>query len=251
MMYKTGILAATLLLSGLAMADVREEERFTFELESGGRFNLENVNGSISVSGGTGNEVIVIAQKKADNQKALQSIEILIDASSERISIDTKLPKSKGWFGSNNDGAQVNYEISLPATANLDSISSVNGGIDIVGVFGTIEAETVNGGIDVEDVSADATIETVNGGINVSVSSLTGDQRIKLETVNGKINVSIPENSDVTLTAETVNGAINADDFGIEAEKGLIGRSLKGKLGDGSARLNADTVNGGVRIRRN
>lgn len=250
MNYKTSTLIASLLLSGVAMADVREEERFTFELESGGRFNLENVNGTISVSGGTGNEVTVVAFKKADNQDALDNIEILIDARSERISIDTKLPKS-GWFGGGSNGAQVNYEISLPATANLDTISSVNGGIDIVGMFGDIEAETVNGGIDIDNVSADSAVETVNGSINMTVSSLTGDQRITLETVNGKINVSIPGNSDVTLSAETVNGSINADDFGIDADKGLIGRSLKGQVGDGSARLSADTVNGGVKIRKN
>ncbi len=250
MMKKAAVAVATLFLSGLAVADVREEERFTFDLDSGGRFSLENVNGSVSVTGGSGSEVIVTAYKKADNQKALDGIEILIDATSERISIDTKLPKSKGWFGGNSGGASVSYEVSLPATSNLDSISSVNGGVDISGVFGNIEAETVNGGIDVADISADASLETVNGSIDAVVSSLTADQRIQLETVNGKINVRIPANSDVTLTAETVNGGINADDFGIEAEKGLIGRSLRGQVGDGSARLSADTVNGGVKIRK-
>ncbi len=251
MINRTNTLVAALLFSGLAVADVREEEQFTFELDSGGRFSLENVNGGITVVGGDGNEVIVIARKKADNQKGLDGIEILIDASSTSISIDTKLPKNKGWFGGNTEGAQVTYEVSLPATTNLDSISSVNGGVEIRGVFGEIEAETVNGGVDVEDISSDASLETVNGSITARVSSLTGDQRLQLETVNGRINVSIPENSDVTLSAETVNGSINADDFGIEADKGLIGRSLRGTVGDGSARLSADTVNGGVKIRKN
>lgn len=248
---KTITVIAALLFSSLAIADAREEEQFTFELESGGRFNLENVNGDVTVTGGSGNQVIVTAFKKADNEKALNDIEILIDARSERISIDTKLPKSKGWFGGSSSGAQVTYEVSLPATANLDSVSSVNGDVEISGVFGSIEAETVNGSLDVEDISSDASLETVNGSINARVSSLTGDQRIEMETVNGKINVSIPENSDVTITADTVNGGINADDFGIEADKGLIGRSLRGEVGDGSARLNADTVNGAVRIRKN
>lgn len=251
MKFKTSTLVAALLLPGLAFADVREEEQFTFDLDSGGRFNLENVNGTITVTGGSGDGVIVTAFKKADNRDALDRIEILIDASSQSISIDTKLPKSGGWFGGSNEGAQVNYEVSLPATTNLESISSVNGGVDIRGVFGIIEAETVNGSLDVEDISADASLETVNGGITARVSSLTGDQRLQFETVNGKINASIPGNSDVTISAETVNGSINADDFGIEADKGLIGRSLRGQVGDGSARLSADTVNGGIKIRKN
>lgn len=239
-----------MLMSSVALADVRDEEQFTFELDSGGRFSIENVNGSIKITGGTGSQLLITAYKKADNREALDEIDIIIDARSDRVSVDTKLPKSGGWFGGSNQGAEVNYEISIPATANLDGISSVNGGIDIRGVFGNIDAETVNGGIDIDDLSADAQLETVNGSVDARIASLTGDQRVEAETVNGRVNLYLPANADATVTADTVNGSINADDFGLEADKGLIGRSLRGTIGDGSARLSADTVNGGVRIRK-
>ena len=48
--------------------------------------------------------------------------------------------------------------------------------------------------------------------------------------------------------AETVNGSIDADDFGLEPEKGFVGRDLDGTIGDGDARISLDTVNGSIRI---
>ena len=238
-----------MLASGVVLADVREEVTFNYTLESGGRLSLENVNGSISIEGGDGDQVVITAHKKADNQEALDGIEINIDATPSRISIDTDLPESKGWWGGNKSGASVSYEVSVPSNIDLDAISSVNGGIDISGVFGAVKAETVNGSIDVEDASGDAKLETVNGSIDARFSSVTGDQRINCDTVNGKINLTLPANGDASVSVETVNGSIDGSDFGLKVDKGFVGRSLDGDIGNGSARITANTVNGGVKIR--
>ncbi|MEE4174338.1 MAG: DUF4097 family beta strand repeat-containing protein [Xanthomonadales bacterium] len=246
---RRSVLFAALLASGSALADVREEVTFSYTLESGGRLSLENVNGSISIDGGDGDQVVITAHKKANNQEALDEIEINIDATSTRISIDTDLPNSKGWWGGNNSGASVSYELSVPSNIDLDSISSVNGGIDISGVFGTVKAETVNGSIDVDDAAGDVKLETVNGSIDARFSSVTGDQRINCDTVNGKINLTLPANADASVSVETVNGSINASDFGLKVDKGFVGKSLDGDIGDGSARITANTVNGGVKLR--
>ncbi len=53
------------------------------------------------------------------------------------------------------------------------------------------------------------------------------------------------------VVAETVNGSIDADDFGLEVEKGFVGRDLDGEIGGGDARISLDTVNGSIRIKRN
>ncbi len=250
MTFKTATLAAALLVSTSLAADVREEETFTYTLESGGRLSLENVNGGITIVGGTGDQVEITARKKANNQDALDDIEILIDATPSRISVDTKLPNSRGWWGGDSGGASVTYEVSVPAGTQLDGISSVNGGIDISGVFGNIKAETVNGSIDVDGASGDLKVETVNGGIDARFTSLTGDQRVNCDTVNGKINLTLPGNADASVSVETVNGSINADDFGLEVDKGFVGKSLDGDIGNGGPRVTANTVNGGVKIRR-
>jgi hypothetical protein len=245
------LLLAGLLSQPLARADVNETETHEFELETGGRISLDNVNGGIRIEGGDGNLVRVVAHKKANNQEALDDIEIIIDARSDEIRIETRLPESGSWWrGGSNSGARVSYELSVPADSNLDGIESVNGDVDIRGVYGAVKVETVNGSIDVDGLSADTELETVNGSITGRFTSLTGEQKVDCESVNGRIALELPPNIDARFSAETVNGGIDGSDFGLETDKGFVGRDMNGEVGDGTARVNLSTVNGGIKVRK-
>ncbi|WP_191621315.1 DUF4097 family beta strand repeat-containing protein [Marinihelvus fidelis] len=243
---------AALMMTASAVADVTSEERFTFTLEQGGRFGLDNINGDVTVTGGPGDTIEVLARKKANDQETLDGIEILVDEQFDSVRIETKHPEKKGFFGfgKSSNGAQVTYTVTVPSWAELDSIDSVNGGIRISGVDGPIEAETVNGGIEVEGASNDLDLETVNGSIEARLTVLTGSQDLDAESVNGKITLYLPESIDAYIKAETVNGGIDADDYGLKADKGFVGHDLEGEVGDGSARVKLSTVNGGIKLRR-
>ncbi len=91
---------------------------------------------------------------------------------------------------------------------------------------------------------------TVNGGIEAAFDKLEGNQSVKAETVNGRVTLVLPEDADCELNADTLNGGINAKDFGLKADKGFVGSDLNGKIGSGSARVNIDTVNGGIKIKK-
>ena len=248
MQFRSLIFAVAVLASGSLFASVTEEETFSFPLDDGGRFSISNVNGSITVTGGGGNNVEIVATKKADNQDDMDEIEIEISHSASEIEVETEIGKSNSWFSHNNSG-QVKYEISLPAGTMLDSVDTVNGDVYISGVSGNVVAESVNGGLEIQDLLGDANLSTVNGSIDAEFSRLEGQQKVKAETVNGRISLTLPENADVEVSADTLNGSINARDFGLEADKGFVGSDLNGKIGNGRARLNLDTVNGSIKIR--
>lgn len=243
---------AALLVAGTSLADVTSEERYSFSLSEGGRVSVDNINGNVTVTGGSGDTVEVIAFKKANDQETLDGIEILIEERPDLVSIETKHPKKKRWFGfgGDNNGAQVTYTLTVPSWAELDSIESVNGNVRISGVEADIKAETVNGGVEVEGAVADLDLETVNGSIEAHLSVLSGNQDVDASSVNGKITLYLPEAIDATVSAETVNGGIDADDYGLKADKGFVGHDLRGEVGDGSARIELSTVNGGIKLRR-
>jgi DUF4097 and DUF4098 domain-containing protein YvlB len=248
MKLKLSVFAVALLATGSLIASVTEEETFSFTLEDGGRFSISNVNGSITVTGASGNNVEIIAIKKADNQKELDEIEIEISHSANEIEIETELGDSDGWFRNSTSG-QVRYEIIVPDSTELDSVETVNGDVTVSGVFGNVTAESVNGDLDISDLVGDVSLSTVNGSVNAAFAKCEGEQSIKTETVNGRVTISLPESSDVQITADTLNGGINGRDFGLETDKGFVGSDLHGKIGSGSARLNIDTVNGSIKIR--
>jgi DUF4097 and DUF4098 domain-containing protein YvlB len=250
MQFKSLVVVTALLVSGSLFASVTEEETYTFELDDGGRFSLSNVNGSVTVTGARGNRVEIVATKKADNQDDLDNIEIEISSSSDEVVVETEIGKKDSWFSFGNNSGSVRYEVTVPADTLLDSIDTVNGDVYISGVSGKVVAESVNGDLEIQDLVDDANLSTVNGNIDASFQKLEGSQDVKAETVNGRVAVTLPADADVRVGADTLNGGINARDFDLETDKGFVGSDLNGEIGNGSARLNIDTVNGSVKIRR-
>lgn len=247
-------LLAAGLLSTVAVADYTEELNWTFELNDGGRISLDNVNGDVEITGTSGNTVEITAFKKAGSESYLQEIEIRIEHSADAILIETEHPNSgiKGMFNWGKDSSgSVHYTLSVPASAKLDGIESVNGDVSIAGVGGAVKAGTVNGAVTVSDIAADAELETVNGSVSASFRQLRGQQKANCESVNGKLVVTLPDDAGVSVTAETINGGIDGSDFNLKVDKGFVGRDLEGEVGDGSARLSLSTVNGSIKIRKN
>ena len=250
MKIRTITFVIALLAAGRLFASVTEEETFSYKLDDGGRFSLSNVNGSVVVTGGGGDSVEIIATKKADNQEDLDKIEIEISHSAAEIVVETELGESNRWFSHGNNSGSVKYEVIVPVSTHLDSVETVNGNVNISGVSGKVVAESVNGDLEVSDLAGDVGLSTVNGSIEAEFSRLEDQQRVNMETVNGRVSIDLPENADADISADTLNGGINASDFGLETEKGFVGSDLNGKIGNGGARVNIDTVNGSIKIRR-
>jgi DUF4097 and DUF4098 domain-containing protein YvlB len=242
--------AAFLLISAAAAADVTKTEEMSFEVDHGARISVENINGDIVVTGGSGESVQVIAKKKADNQEYLDKLVIDVDAERDYIRIETKHPKNNdGWFKWGGDGGgSVSYRLTVPAHVRLDTVSTVNGDVAIEAVAGSVTAETVNGSLEAKGLMSDVGLETVNGSVLASFDKLDSGQRVSAEAVNGKIVLMLPEDASARLDAETVNGSIDADDFGLDVEKGFVGRNCSGEFGGGDARIKLETVNGSIKI---
>jgi DUF4097 and DUF4098 domain-containing protein YvlB len=241
---------ASLLLVTVAVADVKKTEEHSLEISSSGRVSLENINGDIQITGGKTDEVKITAHKKAGSQDYMEKLKVIIDADDDYIRIETRHPDGgSGWsnWGKDRSGS-VTYELEVPASIKLDTISTVNGSVEISAVSGSVKAETVNGDLDISNLSSNVDLETVNGGIEADFKSLGGSQRASAEAVNGKIVFRLPGDTSARVSAETVNGDIDAEDFGLEPEKGFVGRELDGKIGGGEARVSVETVNGSIRF---
>ncbi len=239
-----------LLWAAAASALVEDRIDETYVVDSDAAIAVENVNGSITIEAWDRDEVRVEAVKKASSDSRLERVKVEIEASPDRIRIETKLGSSGKFWDRNSGNASVSYRISVPSTVELDSVSSVNGGVRIEGVQGPVRASTVNGDLDATGLMGDAKLETVNGSVEASFEQMGSGQRVTVESVNGGVRVYIPEDSDVSVDAETVNGSLK-NDFGLDVKKGKwVGADMKGSIGSGAARLSAETVNGSVRVLR-
>jgi len=250
------LLLASIATTGcdIVTADLRHEESTewhkTYQLDQGGRVEIGNVNGKIEVEPSTGSTVDVTAVKKARGatpeaaKAALDRATINEDVTSGRLKIETKIARSDGIFGGNN--LSVEYRVRVPAGAEV-KFTTVNGGIEISGLEGRITAETTNGGVTAREVTGQLDASTTNGGLDIDLLRMP-EGGVKLECTNGGIKVRLPRDAKATVSASITNGGISTDNLSIDSTGESNRRRLEGRMNGGGPRLEAEGVNGGIRL---
>jgi DUF4097 and DUF4098 domain-containing protein YvlB len=232
---------------------VSEEFHQTYPLSAGGRVSLENINGSVHISAWDRNEVKVDAVKWAYKRERLTEAHIEVSATASSIYIKTDYPDrnltfNNGDWNERDNPATVEYTLTIPRGARLDSIELINGGIDISGVAGDVRASSINGRVQARGLTGEARLSTINGRLEATFDRLDVSKPISLTSVNGSVALTIPSDSNAELKANTVHGGIN-NDFGLPVRRGkYVGRDLAGRLGQGGPRIKLDNVNGSITI---
>lgn len=238
----------------IAMADYKQKEtaewRKTYELQPGARLEISNINGKIDVEPSSGNTVEIVAEKTARAassdaaRQALERIEIQETASPASIRIETKVQRNQGGLFSR-ASYQVHYVVKVPAAADV-RFSTVNGGIELTGLTGRINAETTNGGIKAHNVSGSIDASTTNGGVEVDLAQVA-QAGVKLGCTNGGIVLRLPSDSRATISARVTNGGIDTSGVQIDTV-GSSRRHLDGRMNGGGPRIDLAGTNGGIRI---
>jgi len=239
----------SLLAAGLVCAaePLREEFHQTYPLAAAGRVSLANVNGSVRVSTWDKNEVKVDAVKTARSQEALKEAEIVVEARPDAVEIRTKYTEHPRR---DDEAANVDYTLTVPRGARLDSIKTVNGAVEIDGVVGEVRVASVNGAVRGLRLAGEVALSTVNGRVEAEFERLEG-KRVSLKSVNGTVIVRVPQGAGMQLSAATVHGNIESD-FDLPVRKIGFGpgRSLKTVIAQGGVELSLRTVNGGIRLQK-
>lgn len=213
-----------------------------------GEVSLENVNGNITVRAWDKNEILIEGEKSAASADELKAVDLILAIAADRASINVHLPKrSGGWFGGNTVRASVDFTVTVPRSAVLRKIATVNGNVAIDDARGAVYASTVNGGIHATGLGGKVEFSTVNGSIHASFAVIPASGKFSCKTVNGGIAITLPPDAGVQVQAGTVNGGIDCT-APLNPGSNVRRSHLSGTIGDGRATLRASTVNGGIRI---
>lgn len=250
------VLGLTSSAFGLATAiagdaeEVREEFHHSYPLSANGRVSLHNVAGIVRITAWEKNEVKVDAVKRAPRRPQLAEAEIKVENTADSVRIWTKYPDNSRMDFDDREpfdqAASVDYSLSIPRGARLDSVELVAGSLDIVGVTGGVRASTVNGHLKASGLAGDVKLSTVNGTLEASFDRESGP--ITLNSVSGALILSLPSDALGEIRANTLSGPIT-NDFGLEARTGsYVGHELHGQLGSGGNQIKLNTVSGRITI---
>ena len=238
--------------TGESGQELREEFHQTYPLSATGRVSLENINGGVQIKVWDRAAVQVDAFKKAYKQHRLAEAQIQVNATEESIRITTEYPRGNQNFRNDerryDNPAIVEYILTVPRKAMLESVELVNGSLDIDGVEGSVKASSINGRVNARGLSSDVRLSTVNGQLQATFTQLDESRPITLGSVNGNVTVIIPSNSNAAVRAATVHGDISSD-FGLKVKHGeYVGHSMDGQIGSGGPRIKISNVNGSIKL---
>jgi DUF4097 and DUF4098 domain-containing protein YvlB len=173
--------------TGLAAAETHKEFRYT--VRPGSNVSVANPYGAITVKTSPVSNVVVTA--------VLHSDKVEIDQSQHGNRIDIL---SHLLPGADAESGKVDYEVSVPADANV-SLRSSTGPLSAEKMRGDLTVEATTASVDVKDVSnAHVHVKTLSGpvtltnirGGHVEITSISGD--VTLNTVTGP-NVQVSSSS--------------------------------------------------------
>jgi len=224
------IIALALLLPLAANAATRVDERHP--LAAGGRVELSNIAGKVTVRGWDRNEV-ALSGSLADGLRLQQ------DKSTNRVRWEVIYPRN-----GNSGGATL--ELRVPRSVEVQ-LGTVSADIDVAEVdLRRLQANAVSGDIAAAGRSSEAALATVSGSIRSQVQT----PRLSLRAVSGSVQAGGGAAGDVS--AETVSGSIRLDAAQVqrlaaEAVSGSLTVAAAGLAPGGKVTL--QTVSGSIALR--
>ncbi|MCA1573810.1 MAG: hypothetical protein LC770_04580 [Acidobacteria bacterium] len=209
-----------------------------------------------SATSGNASKIQLGVSRSAEVESSLPGEEpaIEVNATADAIRIKTIYPdwnqtltdEQKGRY---NNPALVDYTVTVPRNARLESVDLVNGSLDVDGVEGDVKASSVNGRVTARGLAGVAKLSTVNGNLEATFTKLDEAKPISLGSVNGSVTLIIPSDANAVVRAGTVHGAIS-NEFGLNVQHGdYVGHELYGQLGAGGPRIRLGNVNGRISIK--
>src|SRR5713101_5529548 len=258
----------------------------TVTVRPGMRLDIDNFGGGISVKTWSQNAIRVQAEHSSRERVEVDAgmSTVTVKASSRRGAPSTvdytitapawmELSLHGTYTDIEVDGTQapvtaetVNGEVKVRGGTGQVSLKSVQGAVTLENAKGHIDLGSVNEGVTLRNVSGDIAVETVSGDVtlegvesaSVEVSTTNGDVqydgtikdggRYSFSTNNGDVTISVPERANATVTVSTFNGDFDSS-FPVSVTSTSKHR-FSFTIGSGSARLELETFNGDIKLRR-
>lgn len=214
-----------LLVAGNVIAQNAQPEQLVVPLSQPGKpysLDVQLMYGSIKVTTGTGNDVIIkVTLKENMNKKETE----------EKTSDGLRRIPSHNGFGisareednvikvSNESFMKkVDLSLEIPQNVKLKLGTINNGDIEVENVKGQLEVNNVNGAIKLTNISGSAVVSTVNGGVKASFASVDASAAMAFSALQGKIDVTLPADTKANLKLKSGSGEVYTD-FDVEVSK--------------------------------
>jgi hypothetical protein len=221
------VIAAVLLVPlGAAIAAGADEEEtiqksFSFSGAAPRKVIVDNVEGSIQVTGSAGNDVRLVAHKqiradsagKVDQARREVTLNTSQDDNTITFYVDGPFRCHDGGIHDNGHrGYRVKYDFELQVPRDTAvKLKTINDGqIKVDGVEGDYDIDNINGAIDMTEAAGAGRVYALNGHVRVTFHSNPRGNSY-FGSLNGEVRVTFQPDLSADLRFKTFNGGIYTD----------------------------------------
>jgi hypothetical protein len=259
----------------LTAADVEQNEtiRQTFPVSGAApkKVIVDNINGSIHVTGYAGSEIRLVAHKRlraespetAEEARRDVKLDISQTENTVRLYVDGPFRCRDGGVHIDRDpGYEVKYDFELqtPHDTAIDLKTINDGEITVADVAGDYKVDNINGGVEMQELSGSGKVYALNGKVTVSFRE-NPRGKSSFGSLNGEVRVSFRPDLNADVRFKTFNGGVFTDYQvtylplpAAEAERHGTKYVYKSsewsavRVGRGGPELSFDAFNGNIRI---
>ena len=266
--------ALALLALGTANATVSDQKTWsdTYPVSAAvPKLLIDNIWGNVRVRSGSTREIVVTVSEKrsAPTQELfdLSKETIYLDVQADAAGVSLIVAKPERQMGRRdrcrNCRVEYQFEVTVPAGTDVDVSTVTDGGIDVAGTGGPVNASNVNGPVAARDLQDCAQIESVNGAVEVSFAR-SPSRDCSIKTINGDITLTVPGSAGLDAALSMMQGKV-VSEFDLEPlalpakveqrnEDGRfiyhIAQAAGIRLGKGGPTFSIESLNGDLRIRK-
>jgi DUF4097 and DUF4098 domain-containing protein YvlB len=219
------LVALALAAPAAAQKDTETIDR-TLPMPAGGTLRLKTFSGRVKITGGSGDQLVVHAIRRASRER-LAEIKLEITQAGSTIEVDAnhRLVERR-----NDNVVETDFEITVPAKTRLD-IKTFSAPVTVIGVHGN---QNIDG------FSSDVTIESSEWGDGTDID---------VNTFSGNVHLRLPASARGNIDFNSFSGRFESD-LPVTLNSSSR-RNFRGALnGGGNGDFRLKTFSGDVSIRR-
>lgn len=269
-----------------ALVAVQQQTDTLIAVQPDVRVEINNVAGDITVRAWDQNQVRIVAEHGSDdvieidtdgNELSIQAasamgvgiidIELTVPAGA---SLEIQAPFADISIAGTRGNVSVQVvegDVSLEGGDGVIELQAVDGDVSVTGASGNVEAQSVDGDVTVTDVSGDVQVQTVDGDIillriastNVEAATVDGDIEwdgdiedggsYSFVTHDGDLDIAVQEGANARIFVASYDADFSTD-FPLTVPAGKHGKRFSLELGTGSARMELESFDGTINLRR-
>lgn len=147
---------------------------------------------------------------------------------------------------------QANLTIQVPFKTSVQLRCTNCAELRIEGVEGDIDVNTVNGGIRLINVSGSVLAHSLNQGVTAIIDKVDPNKAMSFSSMNGSIDCTFPANLKANVRMRTTNGKIHTDfDLRLAGGEAIrMDRGISGTINGGGPEIAFKAFNGSIHVRK-